>query len=774
MEGKKGERNRNKITKEWMVIISYVDRNHITVMFEDGTKTNTTYNRFLEGNVKKKPIPESIDDTEETVPGDEERELILKNKTGNIAEERKKTELDALALLNTYGKCVIIRSCGFGKTVIALKIMAKSQYNKCLFLHPQNDDINAEKIKKSQIGHKITSKTYAWLIGLSDEDIAKLNYDFVFLDECHLLGGDEFGTGAVERYKAVKKLMEWHKNTHFLGATATAIRMDGINVVDKLFDGIYCYPYTDVDAFEDGILKVPYYSYCVYDVVKKIRDKINKESKRVNLTLNKDQVTDLIEGVNMSMLEEIDERYMDEHIRTHCNNILKDTSYMRFIVYYLTQNDIDDNLDKVEGWFYSAFPEHEIVSTIVTSRSDKDLKYVDNLPTEPSDPKYKGRIDLIFNCKMLCMGYHSEKITGLVMDRKTRSYSLYQQMMGRLLSCDNDNPVIIFDIADNLHSDFITNMQEAPKIEVGEAPIEIKEPQTYQEYVKAYPNAINWVKVNKRIEAAKRTEEALSEVNDEEPIDIIPAINDDTGEVLETEDISVSEVLPPIKLAPIAESDPKDVDVHTDNSKPEKSERTIANAFTRALDKVKEKIAKDNLSFSEGIKLFEKVEDDFGELSSDMMMEDSEPTSSSYIPSANGPYASTPTLKTSKPEAKAPSEPAPRTKEEKKREELGYGDHASYYYNLSDGNMYGKNMKLLCKIADEEQIIDNLIKRPVKAVMDKIIAEYNNTNPDCTNYSSYEEVDKKEPRYKMLSRFCQMNGCPVEYVIRYMVEGKVA
>ena len=260
----------------------------------------------------------------------------------------------------------------------------------------------------------------------------------------------------------MKTFMESHPQTHFIGATATPLRMDGINVISSMFHNHVCYPYTDEDAFEDGILKKPHYYYCVYDVLKKLKDEVEKN---IHVDMDRDELQRTLK-LSGEDIDEIDTKFMDKHIRNSCDKVIADTSYMRFIAFYLTNEEIAKNKAKVLEWFKNAYPDHEVCSITVTNRTNKSLKDVDKLPTEPSDPKFKGRIDIIFNCEKLCMGYHSELITGLILDRKTQSLSKYIQMIGRLLSCDNDNPVIIFDVVDNIHSDFVCKMPRLKEVEM--------------------------------------------------------------------------------------------------------------------------------------------------------------------------------------------------------------------------------------------------------------------------------------------------------------------
>lgn len=552
-EKRVGEKSRLLTTGERMIIDRYGGFYDLDILFEDGTKAyHKNYNAFKNGTVRKPKMVEnddirmligswSKDDkgndiqlieyysnsnitvrykngfivqsctlkqfNEQTIAVEREESLehyILmngrKDKAITIEQERRRTFQNALELIGKYRRCVMVRPCGFGKTTISLKFFRR--YKKSLFLYPQADELHLKRIedqkefdKKSNAKHKmgkVDCKTYAWLRNLSDEQIRNLDYDFVFLDEVHCVGGDiNSNEGAVKTYTAVQKLMMWHPKMHFLGATATPCRMDGIDVIQKLFYGMTCYPYTENDAMLDGIIKAPYYKCCVNNTKIIKRDLVKKKEEKFYRKFTKDE---LAEYMPPAALDEIDAEYMPKHIKKYCDTYLDNTDYMRFIAYYLHIDDIKDGKEKVVQWFKKAYPNHEIHTTEVHSRSKEDLSTVDNLPVTP------GRIDIIFNCEKLCMGYHSEHITGLILDRKTNSFTKYKQMIGRLLSCDNDKPVIIFDIPDNYHTDFVFkrnfSFKDTEEIKIEEVlPDDLYVTKNFQYLWHKYADKTDWSKI---------------------------------------------------------------------------------------------------------------------------------------------------------------------------------------------------------------------------------------------------------------------------------------
>ncbi len=564
MKSRLGEINQNKLGEKY-IISEYRSAEDIDVIFKDSNnvKTGVTYEDFIKGHIfDSKNIEdvnlvglEEIDNEENvwTVIEQTNNSLVIKReKDGEIIcgvnrddflagkikdnffvydnaersarEHRNLTLQNTLYLLNYYRRCVIVRPCGFGKTWIGIKLFNMPQYKKCLFLIPNDDAyslaaVEAErKLKIKKTNEKLDIKTYQWLATRTDEQIKKMDYDIVFFDECHRIGGTDDGDGAFKTYIAAKKLMMCHPATHFVGATATPNRMDGINVITDLFLGHLCYPYTEEDAVEDGILKEPKYVCNYYKVKERIDWRIKERAKTVTKKLTKEELERIY---NYRELEEIDADNMPKHIRKTCDEEIKDTSYMRFIVFYLRIDDIKENKDKVISWFKEAYPEHNIYDLEVHSNSKDDLKTLAKLPTQKAENE-KGRIDLIFNCEMLCLSYHSDFLTGVLMERKTRSLIKYKQMVGRLLSLKNNT--IVFDIVDNLHSDFetgkvrkpinisIEEIKEAAKLESNEElPNNLAET-TFESIRKSFKKARDWSKLKKKTKKKSKQTEVFEKV----------------------------------------------------------------------------------------------------------------------------------------------------------------------------------------------------------------------------------------------------------------------
>ena len=241
-----------------------------------------------------------------------------------IEKLREETYLDAKQLLTKHGKAVIIRPTGFGKTGILTRIL--KEYKNVIFLYPAqvvkdavtnfygSDDIPNTKFI-----------SYLGLQGYSKKDMLELgNIDLIIADECHKLG-------AGQTSKAVKKLLKVFPDAHLLGATATPERMDLVDEISVFFDNRVVSRYTLHDAFQDGILKRPYYCFCSYGV-----EDLDRVAKATRLEVEKmDSERENAEVLLKSRLIEISNlQRMDKIIRENCSQYVKDDSYLKFIIFF--------------------------------------------------------------------------------------------------------------------------------------------------------------------------------------------------------------------------------------------------------------------------------------------------------------------------------------------------------------------------------------------------------------------------------------------------------
>lgn len=101
---------------------------------------------------------------------------------------------------------------------------------------------------------------------------------------------------------------------------------------------------------------------------------------------------------------------------------------------------------KEEGWF-DEINENQILLMVESSRKDAE-----NAMALRVFEKSKGKdLRILFSKNMLNEGIHDEEITGEIMMRPTRSYILFVQQLGRILSKDREDFPMVLDLVGNIH-----------------------------------------------------------------------------------------------------------------------------------------------------------------------------------------------------------------------------------------------------------------------------------------------------------------------------------
>ena len=376
---------------------------------------------------------------------------------------RNKTKEDLKEKLSKYNRCVVQRCTGFGKTWLLSEI--SQEYDSVLYLYPTEiikqtaisainsiyDDetlYETELIKEveAEMGHEfdynnIKFMTYQKFARLTKSDIEELpDYSLIIMDEVHRIGGKMTKQNMIS-------LLYYKKNSHIIGATATPERMDAFDVISEFFKGICVYPYNLHDAIQDGIIKMPYYVYCTYD--------IETSYKQAARLAGQDIENPTVKEVLNSRLFEVSKIHnLPNVIHSTIEQYAADKMYMKFIAFFATIKQLNSHIGDVKCWFEKAYPQYRINILVVSTENKKTRENINNLNRKHR----KNTIDIIACVDMLNLGYHVSDLTGIIMYRCTQSSTIYIQQLGRALSTGSKNACIVFDVVDNLHRKSIFNL----------------------------------------------------------------------------------------------------------------------------------------------------------------------------------------------------------------------------------------------------------------------------------------------------------------------------
>lgn len=335
-------------------------------------------------------------------------------------------------------RVAIIHATGTGKSFISLKWLYDNRNNDCLFLAPTYDILDQleQHIKSQGLTladfPNLKCAIYANLARLSPQEIEKLHFDNIVLDEFHRCGAQEWG-------KSVNALLNNNPNSQVLGITATPIRYldDERNMAEELFDGNVASEISLTDAVSSGILPMPTYINAIYsfsDDIDRIQSKIDRfENDKYKEIFQKrlDEAKRMLQ--NSSGLSEIFEKYIPNKSG-------------KYIVFCKDYEHMQKMIAESKQWFSKVNPDVDIYS--IFSEQGKELNKYNKTEFASST---NSHIKLLFSIEMLNEGVHVEDIDGVIMLRPTISPIIYLQQLGRALSVGHNAHPIVFDIVNNIN-----------------------------------------------------------------------------------------------------------------------------------------------------------------------------------------------------------------------------------------------------------------------------------------------------------------------------------
>lgn len=341
-----------------------------------------------------------------------------------VMDKNKTLYLQAENLLDTVGRALIVLGTGLGKTTTALQYI-KSHQVKALVIGPNN------LIKEgwNKYAGWVDTITYA---GFAHKYIT-INfkqYGLVILDEVHHAGFNaELGLGAKVWGQAIQHLID--NNIKVLGLTATPDRTDGIMLGETLFKDCTCIGRTLEDAIDNNDIHPFSYITSIYDT-----DGITEELKSLGWH-NKtgDPEFAKLEGqidLVLNRLPSVKKIFEDNMPKNKRKGII-------FI------QDIEE-ADKAMAIFLDAFPNAEF-RKLHSSMSKQEIK--DNRKWfEDTDEGY------LIAVNMISEGAHYKGVNTIIMFRKTESYVLFSQQIGRIVTLvkDEDPKAIVFDLVNNINT----------------------------------------------------------------------------------------------------------------------------------------------------------------------------------------------------------------------------------------------------------------------------------------------------------------------------------
>lgn len=326
--------------------------------------------------------------------------------------------------LDTEGKALCVLGTGLGKTTTALQYIWK---HKCraLVIVP-NNLIKTGWEKYVDFCDVVSYQSFAKRYKTTDFS----EYGLVILDEAHHAGYDEErNKGAAVWSKGIEYIIN-NKIIKVLGLTATPERSDDINVAETLFKGAVCEGMSVEEGIEQGIIHPFSYVTALYDT-EGIVSNLKEEGAIDGLTRELQGQLDLALN-NTLNVKDVFNKYL-------INNSDLNGNKRKGIVFI---QEIEDK-KYVQDIFAEVFPNMEIRaidSKMPAAEVEENRNWFENT-----------KEGLLLAVNMISEGAHYTGVNMIIMFRRTSSYQVYTQQLGRIITLTKDkNPQgIVFDLVNN-------------------------------------------------------------------------------------------------------------------------------------------------------------------------------------------------------------------------------------------------------------------------------------------------------------------------------------
>lgn len=344
-----------------------------------------------------------------------DRAFKFKDNLSGALEHNKILIKSLIDMLNEKDRALVVLGTGLGKTSTALEYIRQTCSDKRALVLVPNNTIRSGWEKYPSLVEVDTIQSFSKNKKYEEYDYSK--YSLLIVDEAHHSEADMWGA-------AVKYVLD-NRKLKVLGLTATPDRTDGKDLRETIFKDCVCEGYAIDDAIEKRLIHPFSYISAIYMSDDEIRKEAG-ECSNTELVGRLDIAIQKKKNVN-----EILHKYMPSGNRK-CIVYIDDTS--------------EDAISKYEEIIKSAYPDAESRKLLSSMDSKEQIATREWF----ADKNTKNAYLLCYN--MMNEGAHYEGVNTIIMFRKTSSWLVFLQQIGRIvtLSKNPDPKAIVFDFVNNI------------------------------------------------------------------------------------------------------------------------------------------------------------------------------------------------------------------------------------------------------------------------------------------------------------------------------------
>ncbi|MCS2892470.1 Helicase associated domain protein [Parabacteroides faecis] len=323
----------------------------------------------------------------------------------------------------------VVQATGTGKSYLIARYIINHLEDTILVIAP-NVTIIAE-IEKAVGGtmQHVTYRTFQALV-LNKADSEQLRADHIIIDEFHHFGAEVWG-------KAVQDVIDANPEARVLGMSATPIRPEEmLDTVEVYFKGNLFHELSLSMAWYYKILPVPVLVQSVFDLNNQL-DKVQQLLNRSDCTSERRQ--HIQEKIDFARLDFRGSWSASELIRRYLPKEVK-----KMLVFCKDKEDLKNMIPEVSRWLNQAGLETETFEIHNGQSNRANEKILRNFRQDT------GKLHVLFSINMLIEGLHVEGVDAAMFLRRTESYVVALQQLGRCLKAGSNHHPVVLDFVNNL------------------------------------------------------------------------------------------------------------------------------------------------------------------------------------------------------------------------------------------------------------------------------------------------------------------------------------
>ena len=404
----------------------------------------------------------------------------VENSILTLLEHQEEAYNNVEELYKNSRYAAVIFPTGCGKSFVTLKYIEDHPDEKILFLSPRcaikeqmyeyivrfigGRTESVEEIQKKFGSMEnaaqsfipgIKAMLYQTILQIGEKDsldnyIKNMNPDLIVIDEMHHLKTKKNAIEEDEENLTQKQkenientenkwgekfqmLLDKCPNAKVLGLSATPIRTDGANVVERIFKNSVASEISLLEAIEDGIIYPPKYIIPDFLMLEE-KELMLKKIEMTSGPLKEQLQAEFDEAVRKSDNAPGIPELMEEHI-TEKNG--------KYIVFCKNIEDMEKKQKESQEWFGKI--DKELVTYRVSSKNKDSQEQLEAFNNDKSE-----HLKIMYCVGMIDEGVHLNDISGVILASKTGSRPTYLQRLGRAISSGKDKKqATVIDLVNN-------------------------------------------------------------------------------------------------------------------------------------------------------------------------------------------------------------------------------------------------------------------------------------------------------------------------------------